>query len=136
MKKDQSSKKITQSVSEKKDEREPVDPRNALFAAIKARGAQENLQEEKQSVDSDPRKALFAAIKKRGEAETPKDSDCDFSDVTKLSPGVQKLHRFLSHAEVLLSFAERDQNAAIRACKVRLSLYKLSVADLNFNFLI
>lgn len=130
MKRDQSSKRVTRSMSKKiKDESEvDDDPRKALFAAIHSLGSKE---ENPKSTDSaDPREALFAAIKNRTKEETSdKDGDNSSppSDV-KHSPVVHRLSKFLTRSKLSLSLGEKDQDAAIRACKV----CSLSIVSLHF----
>lgn len=123
MKRDQSSKRVTRSMSKTiKDEGEVDDPRKALFAAIQSRGDPEKKKDV--SPPPDPRQALFAAIKnknKEGGATSDKDGDTLPSDVT-YTPGVHRLQKFLNHSKTALSLAERDQDAATRACKVHLHL--------------
>ena len=110
MKRDQSSKRVTRSMSKKiKDESDVGDPRKALFAAIQSRG----------SSASDPRQALFAAIKnKKKDESTDKDCTTQESSNVKYTPGVHRLSKFLIQSKSMLSRAEKDQDAAIRACKV------------------
>ena len=105
MKRDQSSKRVTRSMSKKiKDESDVGDPRKALFAAIQT---------------SDPRQALFAAIKnKKKDESTDKDCTTQESSNVKYTPGVHRLSKFLIQSKSMLSRAEKDQDAAIRACKV------------------
>ncbi len=116
MKRDQSSKRVTRSMPKKiKNESEVDDPRKALFAAIQSRKKEESPKKP----HTDPRQALFAAIKNQTKGESPgKDCDSSASEVTH-TPGVHRLQKFLSHSKSVLSMAERDQDAAIRACKVR-----------------
>ena len=117
MKRDQTSKRCTRSMSQKmSDENNVDDPTGALFAAIKSRGSKKiNNSSPK---NNDPRQALFAAIKNNknaGAAET--DEETPSSDVL-YSPGIDRLQKFLTHSKSLLSIAEKDQDAAVRACKV------------------
>lgn len=115
MKRDQSSKRVTRSMSKKiNNECYVDDPKGALFAAIKSRISQKT---DVSSTSSDPRQALFAAIqnKKRPEsAET--DADSPTSDV-QYTPGVHHLQKFLNYSKSILSLAENDQDGAVRACK-------------------
>ena len=114
MKNDQSSKRVTRSMAKKiDDEGEVEDPRKALFAAIKARAPKEE-----KAPPADPRQALFAAIKNRKQ-DTSEGSDETDTCKTEYTPGVQRLQDFLNHSKTVLSLAESDQDAAIRACKVR-----------------
>ena len=115
MKRDQSSKRVTRSMSKKiKDDSNDDDPRKALFAAIQSRG------KPPPPATSDPRQALFAAIKNKNndESSDKEDASSTPSSDVKHSPGVQRLQKFLSHSKTILSLAERDQDAAVRACKV------------------
>ena len=109
MKRDQSSKRVTRSMSKKiKDESDVGDPRKALFAAIQSTPE-----------TSDPRQALFAAIKnKKKDESTDKDCTTQESSNVKYTPGVHRLSKFLIQSKSMLSRAEKDQDAAIRACKV------------------
>lgn len=102
MKRDQSSKRVTRSMSKKiKDESDVGDPRKALPET------------------SDPRQALFAAIKnKKKDESTDKDCTTQESSNVKYTPGVHRLSKFLIQSKSMLSRAEKDQDAAIRACKV------------------
>lgn len=115
MKRDQSSKRVTRSMSKKiKDESDVGDPRKALFAAIQSRGDASPTPE-----TSDPRQALFAAIKnKKKDESTDKDCTTQESSNVKYTPGVHRLSKFLIQSKSMLSRAEKDQDAAIRACKV------------------
>ena len=124
MKRDQSSKRVTRSMSKKiKDDGEvDNDPRKAMFAAIQSRGSQKKDDDsppQSPKSSGDPMQALFAAIKNKKNVETsPKEGDSEApSDVT-YSSGVTRLQKFLSHSKTILSLAERDQDKAIRACKV------------------
>ena len=112
MKKDQAPKPAKG--TQKKDEDEAVDPRKALFAAIQSRGTDGDESSSKPA-PVDPRQALFAAIKNKG-AETSNTSPP--SSNVKYSRGVKRLESFIWKAEASLSLTERDQGAAIRACKV------------------
>lgn len=112
MKKDQAPKPAKG--TRKKDEDEAVDPRKALFAAIQNRGANDDESSSKPA-PVDPRQALFAAIKNKG-AEAS-NASIPSSNV-KYSRGVKRLESFIWKAEASLSLTERDQGAAIRACKV------------------
>ena len=113
MKNDQSSKRVTRSMAKKiEKESEVEDPRKALFAAIKARATKES--EDVSQVD--PRQALFAAIKSRKQSDELDDSND--VDNTEYSRGVERLQDFLNHSKAVLSLADRDQDEAIRACKV------------------
>ena len=107
MKRDQSSKRVTRSMSEKmKKESDKA----AMFAAIKSR---------EMSTNSDPRHALLAEIQKKKKDSTAAESthqSSTLSDV-KYSPGVYRLQKYLTHAKAMLSLAERDQDAALRACR-------------------
>ena len=119
MKNDQSSKRVTRSMAKKiNDESEVEDPRKALFAAIKARVPKET--EEGTSVD--PRQVLFAAIKNRKQETSEGNNETDASN-TDYTPGVQRLQDFLNHSKTVLSLADSDQDAAIRACKARRILF-------------
>ena len=120
MKRDQSSKRVTRSMSKKiKDESETADPRKALFAAIQSKGG--GLKEKKAPESSDPMQALFAAIKNKDKGNAAiADKDCESAPCdVKYSPGVHRLQKFLNHSKTILSLAEHDQDAAIRTCKVR-----------------
>lgn len=118
MKRDQSSKRVTRSMTKKiTDESEVADPRKALFAAIQSR--KEKPESPKSPPESsDPRQALFAAIKKKGAASNEGGESSPKSDV-KYSPGVDRLQNFLNRSKTILSLAGQDQDAATRACKVR-----------------
>ena len=123
MKRDQSSKRVTRSMSKQiKDDSTGavVDPRNAMFAAIKSRGGSKgNNDSPKPAGSGDARQSLLGAItnKKKG-AMSDTDGDSSPSYDVKHSPGVHRLQEFLTHSETILSLAEQDQDAAIRACKV------------------
>ena len=83
-------------------------------------------EEEEPPKPADTRQAMFAAIKnqKKGVPESiDKDSD---SSTVKYTPGVHRLQKFLDQSKTTLSLAERDQDAAIRACKVSSSLILIS----------
>ena len=125
MKRDQSSKRVTRSMSKQiKKEGEAEDPRKALFAALQSRGGAK--EKEEPPKPADPRQAMFAAIKnqKKGVPESiDKDSD---SSTVKYTPGVHRLQKFLDQSKTTLSLAERDQDAAIRACKVSSPLILIS----------
>lgn len=113
MKKDQAP-KPAKCIPKKIDEGEAADPRKALFAAIQKRSTNGDDNLSKPPAPLDPRQALFSAIKSKG-------ADASASAPTsnvKYSRGVKKLDSFLWKAEATLSLTERDQNAAIRACKV------------------
>jgi hypothetical protein len=113
MKNDQSSKRVTRSMATKiTDDSEVEDPRKALFAAIKARAPKEA-----SAPPTDPRQALFAAIKSRKQDTSVANDETNDSN-TEYSPGVQRLQDFINHSKAILSLAESDQDAAIRACKV------------------
>lgn len=120
MKRDQSSKRVTRSMSKKIDEESKVadDPRKALFAAIQSRGSK---KEDESSPSSDPRQALFDAIKnqKKGEPTNAGDGCSSPTSDVKYTPGVHRLQKFLIHSKAILAAAEKDQDAAVRACKVR-----------------
>jgi len=121
MKRDQSSKRVTRSMTKKIiDESEVGDPRKAMFAAIQARKAKHDSPQLEPPVSADPRQALFAAItskKNSATATSDNNDDSPASSDVKYSPGVHRLQKFLSHSKTILSLAERDQDAAIRACK-------------------
>jgi len=119
MKRDQSKKKAS-SMPKKANVDEGGDPRKALFAAIQSRGSAKEDDSPKQEESSDPRQALFAAIKKKGEATKDDSSPTSSSSNVKYTPGVHRLSKFLIHSKSILCRAERDQDEAIRACKVRL----------------
>jgi hypothetical protein len=108
MKRDQSSKRITRSMSKKIENEISIndDPRGALFAAIKSRSSKNQ--------DDDPRNALFAAIKNK---QIPQSADTD-EESPSYTPGVHRLQIFLNESKSTLALAEKDQDAAIRACKV------------------
>ena len=120
MKRDQSSKRVTRSMSKKiKDESDVGDPRKALFAAIQSRGSSAKDDASPTPETSDPRQALFAAIKnKKKDESTDKDCTTQESSNVKYTPGVHRLSKFLIQSKSMLSRAEKDQDAAIRACKV------------------
>ena len=117
MKKDQAPKPAKG--TQKKNEGEAADPRKALFAAIQNRDANGNDGSTKPA-PVDPRQALFAAIKNKG-AEASNTSAP--SSNVKYSRGVKRLESFIWKAEASLSLTERDQGAAIRACKVSGDLF-------------
>ena len=121
MKRDQSKKK-TSSMPKKAHVDEVGDPRKTLFAAIQSRGSAKEDESPKQEESSDPRQALFAAIKKKGEATKDNSSPTSSSSSSsvKYTPGVHRLSKFLIHSKSILCRAERDQDEAIRACKVRI----------------
>ena len=108
MKKDQAPKPAKD--AQKKDEGEAVDPRKALFAAIQNRGTNGDESSSKPA-PVDPRKALFVFGAEASNASIP-------SSNVKYSRGVKRLESFIWKAEASLSLTERDQGAAIRACKV------------------
>ncbi|KAL3785154.1 hypothetical protein ACHAW5_000186 [Stephanodiscus triporus] len=119
MKRDQSSNSHTRSMSKKVSDKVD-DPRTALFAAIQSRGSKKN--GESPSSSSDPRQALLAAIKNKKSADTTEThGESPASDV-QYSPGVHRLQRFLNDSKSTLALVEKDQDAAIRACKA-LALY-------------
>ncbi len=93
------------------EESEVEDPRKALFAAIKSRVPKE------ETPPPDPCQALFAAIKSRKE-NAPGDSIDTSGSNKDYTPGVQRLQDFLNHSKTVLSLANADQDAAVRACKV------------------
>ena len=134
MKHDQSSKRLTRSTSKKiADENRVDNPRTALFAAIQSQGSKKNAPS-----SNDPRQALFAAIKNKNNAETAEtDEDSPASDV-QYSPGVNRLQKFLNYSKSILSLAEKDQDVAVRACKVRKmtvkSLQSPSIILINVTF--
>ena len=115
MKKDQAP-KTTKSVRKKENVEEAADPRKALFAAIQARGASDGDSSSKPPAPVDPRQALFAAIKNKGN-ESSNTADAPANNV-EYSRGVKRLESFLWKADKTFSQTERDQNAAIRACRV------------------
>lgn len=108
MKRDQSSKRLTRSMSKKIEDEISINdhPRGALFAEIKSRSSKYE--------DDDPRNALFAAIKNK---QIPQSADIDEESPT-YTPGVHRLQIFLNESKSTLALAEKDQDAAIRACKV------------------
>jgi len=119
MKQDQSSKRVTRSMSKQIKDESVVDPRNAMFAAIKSRGGSKGKNDSPKPAESgDSRKALLGAIlnKKKG-AMADTDGDSSPSSDVKHSPGVHRLQDFLTHSKTMISLAEQDQDAAIRACK-------------------
>jgi hypothetical protein len=130
MKNDQSSKRVTRSMAKKIDkESEVEDPRKALFAAIKARAPKETNEEAPKPMD--PRQALFAAIKNRKNQDENDDDGSPPSNV-EYSKGVQRLQEFVNHSKTVLSLADRDKDAAVRACKVRCCSHTLlSIAYLS-----
>ena len=134
MKQDQYSKRLTRSTTKKiADENKVNDPRTALFAAIQSQGSKKNAPS-----SNDPRQALFAAIKNKNNAETAEtDEDSPASDV-QYSPGVNRLQKFLNYSKSILSLAEKDQDVAVRACKVRKmtvkSLQSPSIILINVTF--
>eukprot|EP00984_Skeletonema_dohrnii_P032541 scaffold26886_cov96-Skeletonema_dohrnii-CCMP3373.AAC.1 len=112
MKKDQAP-KPAKGIPKKMNEGEAADPRKALFAAIQRRGANDDDNSAKPP-PADPRQALFAAIKNKGaDAST---TTAPGSNI-KYSRGVKRLESFIWKAEASLSLTERDQGAALRACK-------------------
>lgn len=125
MKKDHSTKPVTRSQARKFAEtpsKPSLDPRAAMFAAIKARGTEEEEEAEK---PADPRAAMFAAIKARGGKA---DGDSENSDKSKeeekqdFSPGVRRLETFLENATSELEALDKTKTSAVQACK-DLSLY-------------
>ena len=108
MKRDQSSKRLTRSMSKKIEDEISINdhPRGALFAEIKSRSSKNE--------DDDPRNALFAAIKNK---QIPQSADID-EESPSYTPGVHRLQIFLNESKSTLALAEKDQDAAIRACKV------------------
>ena len=115
MKKDQAP-KTTKSVQKKENLGGAADPRKALFASIQARGADDGDSSSKPPAQVDPRQALFAAIKNKGN-ESSNTADAPATNV-EYSRGVKRLESFLWKADKTFSQTERDQNAAIRACRV------------------
>lgn len=113
MKRDQAP-KPAKSIANKTNEVESADPRKALFAAIQKRGA--NVDNNLSKPPVDPRQALFAAIKNKGADNSNNTSVA--TPYIKYSRGVKKLESFIWKAEATLSLTEREQGAAIRACKV------------------
>lgn len=113
MKRDQAP-KPAKSIANKTNEVESADPRKALFAAIQKRGA--NVDNNLSNPPIDPRQALFAAIKNKGADNSNNTSVA--TPYVKYSRGVKKLESFIWKAEATLSLTEREQGAAIRACKV------------------
>jgi hypothetical protein len=94
---------------------EVEDPRKAMFAAILSRGSKEDGALKQ---PPDPRQALFAAIKSR-QVDKDDGSDDDSSESgAEYTPGVHRLQKFLTHSKSILSIANEDLDAAIRACKV------------------
>lgn len=127
MKNDQSSKRVTRSMARKiHEESEVEDPRKALFAAIKARAPKED------SPSADPRQALFAVIKSRKQDVSEDTGENDSK--TEYSPGVKRLQDFLNHSKTALSLADSDQDASIRACKVRLSIAQQFTSFLHTSY--
>jgi hypothetical protein len=114
MKKDQAPK--TTKNEKKGNLGEAADPRKALFAAIQARGTNDGDSSSKPPAPIDPRQALFAAIKNKGN-ESSNNADAPATNV-EYSRGVKRLESFLWKADKTFSQTERDQNAAIRACRV------------------
>jgi hypothetical protein len=118
MKKDQAP-KPAKGIPKKMNEGEAADPRKALFAAIQRRGANDDDSSAKPP-PADPRQALFAAIKNKGaDAST---TTAPGSNI-KYSRGMKRLESFIWKAEASLSLTERDQGAALRACKVSSDFY-------------
>lgn len=115
MKKDQAP-KATKSFQKKENLGGAADPRKALFAAIQARGTNDGDSSSKPPAPVDPRQALFAAIKNKGN-ESSNTADAPATNV-EYSRGVKRLESFLWKADKTFSQTERDQNAAIRACRV------------------
>jgi hypothetical protein len=120
MKKDQAP-KPAKSIPKKTNEGEAADPRKALFAAIQKRGANDDDNTPKPPAPVDPRQALFAAIKNKG-ADASNIASVSTPNI-KYSRGVKKLESFIWKAEATLSLTERDQGAAIRACKVSIDFF-------------
>ena len=144
MKRDQSPKQVTRSMSKKVNDEnngEGNDLKNALFAAIKSRGRSKVKSDSpkpaensdpmqalfraiknrtpKPTESSDPMQALFGAIKDRKKGpSTSNNGDSPPPSDVKYSPGVHRLEHFLTHSNKIISFAGQDQDAAIRACKV------------------
>jgi hypothetical protein len=122
MKKDQSL-KPAKGTQRKKIEGEAADPRKALFAAIQSIGTNDDDSSPKPT-PVDPRQARFAAIKNKGaEASTTSTPGAN----VKYSRGVKRLESFIREAEDSLSFTERDQNAALRACKVSMVILYMRI---------
>ena len=125
MKKDQSTKPVTRSQARKFDEapsKPPLDPRAGLFAAIKARGTQD--EEVSEKLPADPRAAMLAAIKSRGSEDDGKAKANNASQEPKqdFSPGVLRLESFLADATSELEALDKTKASAVQACK-NLSLY-------------
>jgi hypothetical protein len=115
MKHDQRSKGLTKTSMKVTKGGEVEDPRKAMFAAILSRGSKEDGALKQ---PPDPRQALFAAIKSR-QVDKDDGSDDDSSESgAEYTPGVHRLQKFLTHSKLILSIANEDLDAAIRACKV------------------
>ena len=113
MKNDQSSKRVTRSMAKKiNNESKAEDPRKALFAAITARASK------KEEPAADPRQALFAAIKSRKQEQAEDTDESNDTADTEYTPGVKRLQDFLHQSKTVISLADSDQDAAIRACTV------------------
>ncbi len=128
MKKDQTP-KPAKGTQRKKIEGEAADPRKALFAAIQSRGTNDDDSSPKPT-PVDPRQALFAAIKNKGaDASTASTPGAN----VKYSRGVKRLESFIWKAEASLSLTERDQSAALRACKVSMVILYIRIDNIGFR---
>ncbi len=116
MKKDQAP-KPAKGAQKKKIEGEAADPRKASFAATP------------KPAPVDPRQALFPDIKNEGADASATNTPA--SNVKYLR-GVKRLESFISEAEASLSLTERDQNAALRACKVSMVIFCTRTDNINF----
>ena len=126
MKKNQSTKPVTRSQACKFAEtpsKPPLDPRAGLFAAIKARGTEDD-EDASEKPPVDPRAAMLAAIKSRGGGDDGKAKPNDESNEPKqdFSPGVLRLESFLADATSELEALDKRKTSAVQACK-DLSLY-------------
>ena len=75
---------------------------------------------------------LGAITNKKKGAMSDTDGDSSPSSDVKHSPGVHRLQEFLTHSETILSLAEQDQDAAIRACKVCQEAFTFSIIVMIF----
>ena len=128
MKKDQTP-KPAKGTQKKKIEAEAADPRKALFAAIQSRGTNDD-GSSPEPAPVDPRQALFAALKNKGaDASTTNTPGAN----VKYSRGVKRLESFIWKAEASLSLTERDQSAALRACKVSMVIFCMRTDNMGFR---
>ena len=115
-----SEKRVTRSMSKKKspDAAPSADNREALFAAIKARGDNSN-NKAKDEEPAEPRTALLAAIKAKSEpkVDPDKDKELDSKADQAVSPVVARLESFIKDVAEDLNTLEGEKYRALKACK-------------------